>query len=323
MARHWLVGDGACREPADRVAVMRICAGGLLVREAQILLARRSADRAFYPGVWDVVGGHCEAAETPAAALARELEEEIGVTPRVFEEIAVLAEAQPGEHGEAEYHIFIVTAWSGGEPRLRGSEHSDLRWLTVDQALALPLAHPGYGEVFTAALGRPGALVHLKNYDPTWPIRFAEERQRLVEVLDPWMAGPIEHVGSTAVPGLLAKPIIDIMVAVRTLEDSRPAIDALRGLGYGYFPHRADVMHWFCKPSPWFRTHHLHLVPFRSPLWTERIVFRDHLRTHPRTASEYAALKARLAEVHGSDREAYTEAKGPFIQRILAVANKE
>ena len=97
------------------------------------------------------------------------------------------------------------------------------------------------------------AQVHLEDYDPIWPARFALERQRLADVLEPWMAGPIEHVGSTAIPGLRAKPIIDIMVAVRTLEESRPAIDVLRGLRYGYFPCRADVMHWFCKPSPEFR----------------------------------------------------------------------
>ena len=74
------------------------------------------------------------------------------------------------------------------------------------------------------------ARVHLEDYDPIWPARFALERQRLAEVLEPWMAGPIEHVGSTAIPGLRAKPIIDIMVAVRTLEESRPAIDVLNAL---------------------------------------------------------------------------------------------
>lgn len=137
---------------------MRICAGWLLVRGDEILLARRSSDRAFYPDVWDVLGGHCEGDEAPAEALVRELEEEIGVTPGAFEEIAVLPEARPVEHGEARYHMFLVTAWAGGEPRLRGPEHSDLRWLTLDQALALPLAHPGYGELFTTALRRCGSL---------------------------------------------------------------------------------------------------------------------------------------------------------------------
>jgi 8-oxo-dGTP diphosphatase len=132
---------------------MRICAGGLLVHEDWILLAKRSADRAFYPGVWDVIGGHCEGNEAPVDALVRELVEEIGVTPRVFEKIAVLAEPQPADHGEAQYHIFMVTAWGDGEPRLRGSEHSELRWLSLDQALALPLAHPGYAELFRSTLG--------------------------------------------------------------------------------------------------------------------------------------------------------------------------
>jgi 8-oxo-dGTP diphosphatase len=131
----------------------RICAGGLLVRDNEILLARRSADRTFYPSVWDVLGGHCEPGETPADALVRELREEIGVTPRAFDEVTVLGEPDPAAHGEASYHIFAVTAWDGGEPRLRGSEHSELRWLSLDQALALPLAHPGYGELFQAILG--------------------------------------------------------------------------------------------------------------------------------------------------------------------------
>jgi len=105
----------------------RICAGGLLVRGGQILLARRSGDRKFYPGVWDIIGGHCEGGEAPADALVRELEEEIGVKAHVFEEIAVLEEPQPAEHGDARYHVFVVTSWGGGEPRLLGAEHSELR----------------------------------------------------------------------------------------------------------------------------------------------------------------------------------------------------
>jgi GrpB-like predicted nucleotidyltransferase (UPF0157 family) len=110
------------------------------------------------------------------------------------------------------------------------------------------------------------------------------------------------------------------MVAVRNLEDSRPAIDVLKELSYVYYPHRADIMHWFCKPSPGFRTHHLHLVPFASTLWTERLTFRDYLRNHPETAAEYVALKERLAEKHRFDRDAYTEAKSPFIHHVLAIA---
>ena len=82
----------------------------------------------------------------------------------------------------------------------------------------------------------------------------------LRDVLQPWLAGPVEHIGSTAVPGLAAKPVVDIMAGVESLDASRPAIAALERAGYCYAPYRADTEHWFCKPSPQFRTHHLHLM---------------------------------------------------------------
>lgn len=78
-------------------------------------------------------------------------------------------------------------------------------------------------------------------------------------------------------------------------------------------------MHWFCKPSPAHRTHHLHLVPLGSPLWIE-LAFRDYLRSHPDVAGEYAALKRRLAAAPPFDRAAYTNAKAPFVERALATA---
>lgn len=161
------------------------------------------------------------------------------------------------------------------------------------------------------------AEVHIVAYDPAWPTLFELERKVLSRTLRPWLVGPIEHVGSTAVFGLPAKPVIDVMAAVESLKASRDALAVLPEAGYQYAPYRPDVMHWFCKPGPSFRTHHLHLVPYRSLLWTERIAFRDCLRSDARVASEYAELKHRLAEVHRFDREAYTEAKGPFIARVL------
>jgi GrpB-like predicted nucleotidyltransferase (UPF0157 family) len=155
-------------------------------------------------------------------------------------------------------------------------------------------------------------------YDESWPARFAEERAALELVLSPWLAGPIEHIGSTAVSGLVAKPVIDIMAAVASLDASRAAVDALAALKYVYFPYRAEIMHWLCKPSDEVRTHHLHLVPFGSALWHERLRFRDRLRSDPRVAAEYAALKLALAARHEFDREGYTDAKEPFVRRILA-----
>lgn len=139
----------------------------------------------------------------------------------------------------------------------------------------------------------------------------------LAKVLSPWLAGPIEHVGSTAVPGLSAKPIVDIMAGVRDLPSSRPAIEAVRPMRYNYFPYKSDVMHWFCKPSDVERTHHLHLVPVGSRLWRERLAFRDQLRRDAVTREAYLEFKLRLAAEFRDDREAYTAAKGPFVEAVL------
>lgn len=113
------------------------------------------------------------------------------------------------------------------------------------------------------------------------------------------------------------KPVIDIMFGVRSLNETRPAIDLLSRNGYQYWPYKADVMHWFCKPSDAFRTHHLHLIPYDSSLWRERLRFRNMLRTDSKIASDYADLKRDLAERYKDDREAYTQHKWPFISHVL------
>lgn len=154
--------------------------------------------------------------------------------------------------------------------------------------------------------------------DPSWPEKFADERGVLEEILAPWIVGGIEHVGSTAVPGLDAKPVIDIMVGVENLESSRGAVPAAGNAGYIYWPYKADSMHWFCKPSETHRTHHLHLIPFNSPLWKARMGFRNALRKDDALAAAYAELKHDLAGQYRHDREAYTESKGPFVQQVLA-----
>jgi GrpB-like predicted nucleotidyltransferase (UPF0157 family) len=166
----------------------------------------------------------------------------------------------------------------------------------------------------------PDAALELVPYNPSWPRQFLEESEILRRALAPWLAGTIEHIGSTAVPGLAAKPVIDIMAGVRTLDESRPAIAAVTELGYCYAPYQADVEHWFCKPSVSFRTHHLHLIPVGTSEWLRPIAFRNYLRAHADVATEYEALKRRLTLEHRFDREAYTLAKGPFINRITDVA---
>jgi len=164
------------------------------------------------------------------------------------------------------------------------------------------------------------AAVILEDYDPSWPAKFEEEKSRLMAIAGEWHYGGIEHVGSTAVPGMVAKPVIDIMFGIKSLEESKSAIDVLVAHGYEYWPYKKEVMHWFCKPSDAFRTHHLHLIPFESPLWQERIQFREVLRSDKNIASQYASLKRQLAASYIEDREAYTDKKGPFIQQVLKSA---
>ena len=160
----------------------------------------------------------------------------------------------------------------------------------------------------------PGKLAE---YDPDWPRRFERERAALTDAIGPWVTAGIHHVGSTAVPGLAAKPILDILVGVRDLDQSRACIEPLAELEYLYAPYMATQMHWLCKPHPARRTHHLHLVPGDSERYRAELAFRDRLRADGGLAAEYLALKQSLARRFENDREAYTAAKSAFIARAL------
>jgi GrpB-like predicted nucleotidyltransferase (UPF0157 family)/ribosomal protein S18 acetylase RimI-like enzyme len=159
--------------------------------------------------------------------------------------------------------------------------------------------------------------VALSPYDARWPQLFELERAALERAIGPWASGGIHHVGSTAVPGLAAKPVIDILVGVDDLESSRACFEPLARLDYLYAPYLAEQMHWFCKPEPGRRTHHLHLAPAGGRRFAEELAFRDRLRADPAAAAEYASLKRELAERFREDREAYTEAKSEFVARVL------
>lgn len=159
--------------------------------------------------------------------------------------------------------------------------------------------------------------IHLEAPNPDWPFRFEQERAVLEEAIGGWVCGGIHHVGSTAVPGLEAKPIIDILVGVQDLETARACFAPLAELDYLYAPYLSEEMHWFCKPTPAHRTHHLHLVPAGSQRHRDEVAFRDLLCADPEIAGRYAALKRALAERHRNDREGYTVAKSAFIRASL------
>ena len=164
--------------------------------------------------------------------------------------------------------------------------------------------------------------IYLTPYNPEWIKKFEEEKGLIEKTIRPWITGGVHHVGSTAIPGLSAKPIIDIMVGVKSLEETKVCIELLSKIGYCYFPYKIDLMHWFCKPSPEHRTHHLYLIEISNPEFNARLAFRDYLITHPEKAAEYEKLKKGLVEKFKNDREAYTQAKSDFVKKINTEALK-
>ena len=132
-------------------------------------------------------------------------------------------------------------------------------------------------------------------------------------MLAPWLEGGIHHIGATSVPGLAAKPMVDMMAGVRDFEEARAAYEPLIVEGYAHTQHRPGIAHHFSRPG-----YGLHLTESGSDLWKERLAFRDALRADPGLLAEYAALKRRLAQEHAEDIEAYTAGKRDFVGRVLA-----
>ncbi|MEX2214573.1 MAG: GrpB family protein [Phycisphaeraceae bacterium] len=171
-------------------------------------------------------------------------------------------------------------------------------------------------------LGLAKGVVRLAEYSPDWPRTFERERERILAACGDHLHA-IEHVGSTSVPGLIAKPVLDIMPALRTPQAGEAIIEPMTALGYEYrgafgLPGRF----FFVLRSGDDNVVHCHAWPREHPQVRRHVAFRDYLRAHPEAAAEYAALKRKLAGQHETDREAYTDAKDEFIQRIDALALK-
>ena len=168
--------------------------------------------------------------------------------------------------------------------------------------------------------------VHIAAYDPRWPALFEKERGRIEEAVGHWLAG-VEHIGSTAVPGLDAKPVIDVMAGLGSMSDADRCVEPLINLGYSYWEDGVEPHHrLFAKfvDDEWTaRTHNLHLVEAGDWYWKEHLLFRDYLRADPATARKYVRLKQELAHRFLDDREAYTAAKSGFVAAIVEKAKKE
>ncbi|RTL72160.1 MAG: GrpB family protein [Hyphomicrobiales bacterium] len=170
--------------------------------------------------------------------------------------------------------------------------------------------------------------VLLAPYDDAWPEHFRAERRLLERVLPKDAVQTIEHAGSTAVPGLEAKPIIDIFIAVPRVATARVTlVEPITSLGYVYWVENPDPdAMFFVKGMPPFgerRTHHIHVMQPGTPRWQRVMLFRDYLRTHSAEAQNYLALKRTLAARYSTDREAYTKAKDNYIAGVVKAARAE
>jgi GrpB-like predicted nucleotidyltransferase (UPF0157 family) len=171
--------------------------------------------------------------------------------------------------------------------------------------------------------------VVIVNYDPRWLLVYKEEKRRILGVAGNRILG-VEHIGSTSVVGLGAKPIIDIMVGVNDQSDAEALLPLLREIGYKNVTRQSSDSDWYYCLSKgingqemWLQNFHLHLMKFRSKTWKRHIIFRDVLRKHPKVAQKYYELKKTLAAKYGGARESYTNAKTEFIASLATQTNEK
>lgn len=169
-------------------------------------------------------------------------------------------------------------------------------------------------------LGLPSGQIQLSPYESQWQTRFLREKDQLQSSIGEYVLD-IEHLGSTSIPGMLAKPILDIGIAVAAFEEAVRCIPPMEKLGYTYkgengIPRR----HYFVKGEP--RTHHVHMFEIESQEWRSHLLFRDYLIKNPATAGEYARLKQELAKQFATEGEAYQAGKDGFIKAVLHKARE-
>ena len=170
-------------------------------------------------------------------------------------------------------------------------------------------------------LGLEKGVVRLAPYSPEWAKLFDEEKQLLIALIGDYVID-IQHIGSTSIPDMIAKPIIDIGIAIKDFEEGKRCIKLIESLGYEYKGENGiPGRHYFVKGNP--TTHHLHIVEIDSEEWKKNITFRDALRKNENLAKDYTELKLNLAEKFKYDRVAYTDGKTDFVNYILSLAKSE
>ncbi len=175
----------------------------------------------------------------------------------------------------------------------------------------------------TKILGLQRKKVKLLAYSPKWEKLFEAEKKRLCSAIGKYALN-IQHVGSTAISGMRAKPIIDIAVGVESLDIGKKCVKPLEKLGYEY-KHEAGVKgrHFFAKGPENNRTHYVHIEKLGSRPWQNHVLFRDYLCAHKKAVRKYSLLKEKLAKKYKNDRDTYTAKKHSFIEKIIKVAKRE
>ena len=172
-------------------------------------------------------------------------------------------------------------------------------------------------------IGLKRGVVKLSKYNPQWKALFEEESNRLLAIASDYFKA-VQHIGSTAIPGIVSKPIIDILAAIDSLSNISRIIEPLKKIDY---IHRGEQgipgRHPFVKGGEEFRTHHLHVVEKNHQEWKKHILFRDYLRANSEEADKYSRLKQVLLKTFKFEREKYTTGKSEFIEKIIKKAKEE
>lgn len=169
-------------------------------------------------------------------------------------------------------------------------------------------------------IGLKRGTVDVIPYNPEWATEFEREKARILNACGNKIVA-VEHIGSTSVPGLAAKPIIDIAVGVKRLQDAKLLLSCLKKLDYHFYKEFQRQRLFVAKGPDEKRTHYLHVMRYNGAKWKTDRLFRNYLRTHPKAVREYSDLKQKLAQAHPDDRQAYADGKTAFISAIIAKAS--
>lgn len=172
-------------------------------------------------------------------------------------------------------------------------------------------------------IGLRRGYVKLLPYTDEWKRLYNKEEEIMLSIIKDYVID-IQHIGSTSIPGLTAKPIIDIIIGIKTFTDLPIIIKELKANGYIYRPKSStDERVLFVKGTDGIRTHHIHVVKWKGDEWNNNILFRDYLTKYSEIAEEYSKLKNSLSKKYKNDRNTYTESKNEFIQNVIMRARRE